>query len=251
MSIIKTANLGIRYKMLKHRTRSLKRTIFQVLQGEFERTEFWALRGLDLEVAEGEALGVIGANGAGKSTMCLALAGILPPDEGEIEVDGRVAPILTLGAGFNRDMTGRDNIYLSGALMGLDKQQVGEMEQFVVDFAEIGDFVDNPVRTYSSGMRARLGFAIATSVEPDVLILDEVLSVGDAAFREKSRARMHHLMDRARAMVLVSHQMDTIKDLSTTALWLHHGETVMRGGVDEVVGAYEDLRRQRAEQAPA
>ena len=158
--MIATRNLGIRYSVYRSRTRSLKRKVFQFLSRELKRTEFWALRNVTMEIHEGDALGVIGENGAGKSTLGMALAEILAPDEGEVTVRGTVAPILTLGAGFDKDMTGRENIYLSGALMGYEPHEIREMERDIVSFAGLGDFIHNPIRAYSSGMRARLGFAV-------------------------------------------------------------------------------------------
>ncbi|MHC5034673.1 MAG: ABC transporter ATP-binding protein [Planctomycetota bacterium] len=245
MSLISAKNLGIRYSLYRARTRSLKRTILQFLSRELERTQFWALRHVTLDLCEGDTLGVVGVNGAGKSTLCMALAQILEPDEGEVVVRGRVAPILRLGAGFNKDMTCRENIYLSGALMGYEPHEIREMQDDIVSFAELGDFVHNPVRTYSTGMQARLAFAIATSVDPDVLIVDETLSVGDAAFRKKSEARMRELMDRARAIVVVSHSGQTIRTLCSTALWLHKGEVRALGPTEDVVPQYEEWQERR------
>ncbi|MHC4789338.1 MAG: ABC transporter ATP-binding protein [Planctomycetota bacterium] len=189
--------------------------------------------------------GVIGENGAGKTTLCMALAQILFPDEGAVVVRGKVAPILTLGAGFNKDMTCQENIYLSGALMGYEPEEIRRMEEAIVSFAELGDFMHNPVRTYSTGMRARLAFAIATCVEPDILILDEVLSVGDAAFRRKSEQRMNELMEHARGIVLVSHASSTIRQLCNRAIWLHEGQVRADGTVEEAVGLYEEWQKSR------
>ncbi len=245
MSVVCAKDLGVCYKVYRHRGRSLKRTVFQFLTRELKRSEFWALRHVTLEIGEGDSLGVIGPNGAGKSTFCMALAGILVPDEGEVVSRGTVAPILTLGAGFNKDMTGRENLYLSGALMGLEPSQIRAIEGSIIDFAEIGDFIHNPVRTYSSGMRSRLAFAIATSVDTDLLILDETLSVGDAVFRMKSEARMRELMARARAIVVVSHAVSSIRELCNVALWLDGGRMKAYGPTEQVVAEYEQWQRSR------
>lgn len=246
MSVISVRNLGVRYTIHRAATgKSLKRSIFQFVSGEFRREQFWALRGVTFDIDDGDVLGIVGSNGAGKSTLCLALAQILVPDEGEVTVRGAVAPILSLGAGFNRDMTGRENVRLSGALMLLSPQQIRELEPSVVAFAELDDFIDNPARTYSSGMRARLAFSIATSIEADVLILDEVLGVGDAYFRKKSEERMRQLMERARAIVLVSHSAETIRNLCTTALWLNKGEIKAHGSTENVLGEYERWQQAR------
>jgi ABC-type polysaccharide/polyol phosphate transport system ATPase subunit len=239
MSIISTRGLGVRYKMYRTRPKTLKRRLIQYVRGELVHEEFWALRNVTLEVNEGEVLGVLGANGAGKSTLCMAVAQILAPDEGEIELRGRVAPMLSLGAGFNRDMTGRENLYLGGVLMGYDMKEIREREAEIVEFAELGEFIDNPIRAYSSGMRSRLAFAIATNIDPDVLIIDETLGVGDAPFRKKCEARMKHLIDNARAIILVSHSNATIRKLCNKALWLNKGEVQAYGVVDEVVRRYE------------
>jgi ABC-type polysaccharide/polyol phosphate transport system ATPase subunit len=246
MAVISTDNLGIRYTIYKARTPWLKRTILQFVSGELKRTQFWALRHVDLEVREGEVLGVVGENGAGKTTLCMALAQILVPDEGSVSVRGNVAPLLRLGAGFNKDMTCRENIYLSGALMGYEPDEIRDMEEAIVSFAELGDFVHNPVRTYSTGMQARLAFAIATCVDPDILIVDEMLSVGDAAFRKKSEARMRELMERARAIVLVSHSARTIRELCNVALWLHEGQVQVYGPPEGVLGEYQQWQEARA-----
>ena len=245
MSVISVRNLGIRYSVYKYRGRSLKRTVFQFLTRELKREEFWALRHVTLEVREGDSLGVVGPNGAGKSTFCMALAQILMPDEGEVITRGKVAPVLSLGAGFNKDMTGRENIQLSGALMGLQPDETRAVETPITDFAEIGDFIHNPVRTYSSGMRSRLAFSIATSVESDLLILDEAMSVGDAVFRTKSAARMKELMQRAKAIVLVSHVPELVRDLCNVTLWLDQGRIKAYGPTDEVTGQYEQWQRAR------
>lgn len=238
-AIISVKNLGIRYTVFKSGGKSLRRSILQLVTGNLSKQWFWALKDVSFDLNEGETLGVIGSNGSGKSTLCMALAQILHPDEGEVNVYGTVSPILALGSGFNRDMTGRENIYLSGALMGLSTQEVRDMEPWIIEFAEIGDFIDNPVRTYSSGMKARLAFAIATSIEPDVLMLDEILGVGDVAFKQKSEERMHELMEKARGIVLVSHTGDVIRELCSVVLWLHHGKVVEYGPTEEVVNRYE------------
>ena len=241
-AIISVKNLGIRYTVFKSGGKSLRRNILQLVTGNLSRQWFWALKDVTFDLNEGDTLGVIGSNGSGKSTLCMSLAQILHPDEGEVQVNGTVSPILALGSGFNRDMTGRENIFLSGALMGLSQQQSREMEPSIIEFAEIGDFIDNPVRTYSSGMKARLAFAIAPSIEPDVLLLDEILGVGDVAFKQKSEERMHQLMDRARGIVLVSHTGDVIRELCNVVLWLHHGQVMAYGPTDEIVTRYEKFQ---------
>jgi ABC-type polysaccharide/polyol phosphate transport system ATPase subunit len=197
------------------------------------------LRHISLTVESGESLAVIGANGAGKSTLLKTLAGIILPDEGTIEVRGSIATLLQLAAGFKDELDAEENILLVGEFLGVPSKEMKKKVQDILDFAAIGDFADAPVSTYSSGMRARLGFSVATSVEPDVLLLDEVLSTGDAAFREKSRARIVELKDRAKAIVYVTHDLDSAATFCTRAIELEDGEIVAYGPSDEVVERYK------------
>jgi len=239
MRVATVEDLGICYAVRRSDGRSLKRRLLGALRGEGGDPPFWALRGVSLAIDQGDTLGIIGRNGAGKTTLCMALARILEPDKGNVEVHGRVAPILSLGVGLSRDLTARENIYLGGCLMGLRLSQLREFEQAILDFAELGDVADNSLRTFSSGMRARLAFAIATAVEPDVLLLDEVLSVGDAGFRAKARERVAEMMEHARAVVIVSHSNDTLRDICNKAIWLDRGELKAVGPTEEVLARYE------------
>lgn len=225
--------------MYRHGSKSLKRRLLSMMSRELIRDHFWALKDVTFDVREGETLGIVGSNGSGKSTLCMAAAQILTPDEGTVHVHGKVAPILSLNAGMTRDMTGVENIYLGGALMGYNRKEVKKWEKSILEFTELGDFIENPVRTYSSGMKARLAFSIATSVDPDVLIIDEVLGVGDTYFRQKSLARMKGLMARARAIMLVSHSAETIREMCNKALWLEHGKIQAIGEVEDVMNKYE------------
>jgi ABC-type polysaccharide/polyol phosphate transport system ATPase subunit len=214
--------------------------------------DFWALRDVSFTVRQGESLGVIGPNGAGKSTLLQVLAGIITPSEGEVAVDGHVSSLLTLGVGFDADLTGIDNIRLAGAFMGLDHKLVEEKLPGIVDYAELGDFIDAPMKTYSSGMRARLGFAIATAVEPDILILDEVLATGDAAFRTKSKARVGELVREAKAIVLVTHDMNWVTEYCNRAMLIEKGHIIVEGNPAEVVEAHQERSaRRRVEQEAA
>ena len=203
-----------------------------------ERGQFWAVRHIDLRVDSGESLAVIGANGAGKSTLLKVLAGIITPDEGKIEVRGSIATLLQLAAGFNDELNAEENILLVGEFLGIRSSEMRKKVQEILDFADIGDFAESPVSTYSTGMRARLGFAVATSVEPDVLLLDEVLSTGDAAFREKSRARIVELMTRAHAIVYVTHDLESAATFCTKAIELEDGLIVAAGPARSVIDAY-------------
>jgi len=203
-----------------------------------ENGKFWAIRNINLRVESGESLAVIGANGAGKSTLLKVLAGIISPDEGKIEVRGTIATLLQLAAGFYDELNAEENILLVGEFLGIPSPQMQKKVQEILDFADIGDFAESPVSTYSSGMRARLGFAVATSVEPDVLLLDEVLSTGDAAFREKSRARIVELMDKAHAIVYVTHDLGSAAKFCTKAIEIEEGLIVAAGPAQLVIDAY-------------
>jgi ABC-2 type transport system ATP-binding protein len=203
-----------------------------------ENGKFWAIRHINLRVESGESLAVIGANGAGKSTLLKVLAGIITPDEGKIEVRGTIATLLQLAAGFNDELNAEENILLVGEFLGIPSAEMRKKIQEILDFADIGDFADSPVSTYSSGMRARLGFAVATSVEPDVLLLDEVLSTGDASFREKSRARIVELMEKAHAIVYVTHDLESAAKFCTKAIEIEEGLIVAAGSAREVIDAY-------------
>lgn len=235
---VRLEGASVRYRAPSERIRSLKEFAIRRLQRRVEYREHWALRGVSFEVAKGDVFAIIGPNGAGKSTLLKLIARVLRPTEGRVVVRGRVAPLLEFGAGFHSELTGRENLYLNGALLGFTRKQMDEKFERVVDFAELWDFIDAPLRTYSSGMVARLGFAIATDVEPDVLIVDEVLSVGDEAFRRKSSARMRTFHEAGATILLVSHDMDTVKTICQRAAWLDHGRLMTVGPVEEVVEKY-------------
>ena len=216
----------------------MRRSMVGQVQRLDENGKFWAIRNINLRVESGESLAVIGANGAGKSTLLKVLAGIISPDEGKIEVRGTIATLLQLAAGFNDELNAEENILLVGEFLGIPSPQMQKKVQDILDFADIGDFAESPVSTYSSGMRARLGFAVATSVEPDVLLLDEVLSTGDAAFREKSRARIVELMDKAHAIVYVTHDLGSAAKFCTKAIEIEEGLIVAAGPAQLVIDAY-------------
>ena len=200
----------------------------------------------------GQSLGVIGPNGAGKSTLLMVLAGILTPSEGEVTVRGNISSLLTLGAGFDQELSGRENILLAGAFLGLEHREVMERLEPIVEFADLGEFIDAPIKTYSSGMRARLGFSIATTVDPDVLLLDEVLATGDAIFREKSKARILQLVESAKAIVLVTHDMNWVTEFCNRAMLIENGRVIAQGEPEEVVGIHlehaERSKREKLEQ---
>jgi ABC-type polysaccharide/polyol phosphate transport system ATPase subunit len=231
-------DLGVQYDLRFTRKTTVRSSIGQML-GRGQVDKFWALRHVDLHVRRGESLAVIGPNGAGKSTLLQVLAGIIHPSEGAVDVFGHVSGLLTLGAGFDKDLTGRDNILLGGAFLGLDDHVTRELLPSIIDYAELGEFIDAPLKTYSSGMRARLGFAIATSVDPDILLLDEVLATGDANFRAKSKARVIEIVDAAKAVVLVTHDMSWVIEYCNRAILIERGLMVMEGEPADVVELHQ------------
>lgn len=200
--------------------------------------KFWALRGISLTVRPGEVLGVVGRNGSGKTTLLKTLAGILGPDRGRLEVRGRVGCLMSFGVGFNPNLSGRENVFINGSMLGLSRQQLAERLDRIVEFSELGDFIDAPVRTYSAGMRGRLGFSIAIHIDPDILLLDEVLSVGDAAFREKAGSILDRFRAAHKTVVVASHSMKLVEEQCTRAIWLDAGEIRMDGDPAAVIEAY-------------
>ena len=209
---IDVQGLGVQYNLRLTKKNTLRTTFQNILKREGGDKKFWALRDVSFRLVHGESLAVIGPNGAGKSTLLQVLAGIIYPSEGVIDVRGQISSLLQLGAGFDQELTGRDNIMLAGAFLGIDHRVMLDKQQSIIDFADIGDFIDAPIKTYSSGMRARLGFSIATAVDPDVLLLDEVLATGDQVFREKSKQRVLEIAANAKAVVLVTHDMHWVTE---------------------------------------
>jgi ABC-type polysaccharide/polyol phosphate transport system ATPase subunit len=235
---IEVENVSITYRTSIEAKPTLKGTIVRAGRGERLVREVEAVRDISFRVEQGSVLGIIGANGAGKSTLVRVIAGILPPTSGRVTVYGRVSTLLALGVGFNRDLTGRENVILGGLAAGLGRDELEEKYEEIVAFAELEEFMDMPMRTYSSGMYGRLGFSVAVNLEPDILIIDEALSVGDARFRRKSFDKMRELCDQARTIVLVSHAMGSILDLCNTAIWMHKGQLRMWDDPQTVVDAY-------------
>jgi ABC-type polysaccharide/polyol phosphate transport system ATPase subunit len=227
-------DLGVRYSLRFTKKTTLRQSLGQMFSRDTSEP-FWALRNVTFELVRGESLAVIGPNGAGKSTLLQVLAGIILPSEGSVEVSGHVSSLLTLGAGFDQDLSGRENILLAGAFMGLDDTLVRDLLPSIVEYADLGQFIDTPIKTYSSGMRARLGFAIATSVDPDILLLDEVLATGDAEFRAKSKARVIELVKAAKGIVLVTHDMAWVEEYCNRAVLLEKGRVIVEGAPAEVV----------------
>ena len=231
---IEVKDLVISYQNLKKT--SIKKTLLHLKRQKPDR--FVAVKGISFYVREGEILGIIGKNGSGKSTTLNALAGIFSPDSGSIDLNGHSISLLSIGVGFIREMTGRENITLSGMLLGFTEEQVKAKEQEIIDFAELWDFLDMPIKNYSSGMAARLGFAVATMVQPDILICDEVLSVGDYKFQEKCEKRMKHMLETGTTLLYVSHSITSVQNLCDHALWLDKGHVKMCGDADTICDAY-------------
>ena len=228
----------MRFRMANDNIRSIKEYAVQMLKGKIQYNEFEALKNVSFDVKRGEVVGLIGHNGAGKSTMLKVISGILKPTEGSVTVRGNIAPMLELGSGFDMDMTGRENIFLNGAILGYSEEFLNSKYDEIVAFSEIGQFIDVPLRNYSSGMIARLAFSIATVVVPEVLIVDEVLSVGDAAFQEKSYKRMMELMHGGTTVLFVSHSLQQIRNMCSRVVWLDHGQVKMFGDTKSVCDAY-------------
>ncbi|MGD8682660.1 MAG: ATP-binding cassette domain-containing protein [Chloroflexota bacterium] len=246
---IRAENLGIRYNLNFTKKTKLRTTFANLLDPRRRNAgHFWALRNVDFTVRRGEAVGIVGPNGSGKSTLLLALAGILQPSEGVVEVSGHVSTLLSLNAGFDAELTGRENIALAGALMGIDEQVMREITPGIIRFANIGAFIDAPLKTYSSGMRARVGFSIATAVDPDILLLDEVLQTGDNKFKNKSRRRIAEVLQTAKAVVMVTHDMSWITAFCNRAVLMDKGQIVADGDPEEIADLHEQDAAKRARQ---
>jgi teichoic acid transport system ATP-binding protein len=235
---VKVHDLSITYRTTFERKPTLKQALVRFGRGQRAVREIEAIKNVSFDVRNGTSMGIIGSNGAGKSTLMRAMAGILPPTTGSIEVWGRASTLLALGVGFNHNLSGRENIILGGLAAGLTRREVEERAAEVAEWTELGDFIDMPMRTYSSGMNARVGFSVAVHMKPDILMIDEALSTGDAHFREKATAKMAELRESARAMFLVSHGLGSIKEMCNEAMWLDRGKLMMRGDPAEVVKAY-------------
>ena len=236
-------DVGVAYRLYREKVSTLKEAVanrFRHLRGA---ETFWALRHVSLEVAPGEAVALVGHNGSGKSTLLKTMAGVLQPSEGVLATRGRISPMIELGAGFDPELSGRDNVYLNGALLGFTRKQMEAKFDRIVAFAELGDFIEMPIKNYSSGMYARLGFAIAQDVEPDILIVDEVLAVGDERFQEKCKARIQDFRAAGVTFIFVSHSFEAARELCPRAAVLHHGRLAFDGPVDGAWARYRELAR--------
>lgn len=240
MEIINAKNIGVKFKLSRNRSASLRRRLAESFSKENRQQEkyFWALKDVSFSVNKGDILGVVGSNGSGKSTLLRTIGGIYAPDEGSLKVNGTVSTLLSLGTGFKQELNGLDNIFLNGVTMGFTKNEVNEQLDNIINFAELGNFINEPVKNYSSGMKARLGFAISIHLMRDIMLIDEILGVGDFKFKEKSQGKMLELIQDGRTIVIVSHNLDTITKYCTKAIWINKGVLQGSGDPEEVVSEY-------------
>lgn len=234
-------NMSMMFNLNKEKVDNLKEYFIKLITRKLHFTEFWALNDISFTVEKGDRVGVLGFNGAGKSTLLKVIAGVLKPTKGSVKVSGVIAPMLELGAGFDMNYSGKENIFLYGATMGYSRKFIEEKYNEIVEFSELQDFIDVPVKNYSSGMRARLGFAIATAVEPEILILDEVLSVGDAKFRQKSEAKIRSMFDKGITVLFVSHSTQQVLNICNKAIILEKGKLIAQGDAKEICDKYNEM----------
>ncbi len=235
-------NVGMCFRMHREKVTTLKEAVLGRFRHLKHADEFWAVRGVSAEIAPGESVGLIGHNGSGKSTLLKLAAGVLKPSEGALRVEGRVSPMIELAAGFDPDLSGRDNVFLNGALLGYSRREMASKLDRIIEFSELGEFIDVPVKNYSSGMYARLGFAIATDVEPDILMIDEVLAVGDERFQAKCMDRIRGIRRGGSTIVYVSHAMEQVQALCDRVLVMHHGQLAYVGAPDAAIARYRELQ---------
>jgi ABC-type polysaccharide/polyol phosphate transport system ATPase subunit len=240
-------NIVQRFRVIRERPDTLRETFAHIFRKRTSYYDFEALKGISFSVTDGEAVGIIGRNGSGKSTILRVIAGVYRPSAGVVHISGKVAPLIELGAGFHPDLTGRENITLNGLLLGLSKREVRQREEKIIEFAELGEFIDSPVKQYSTGMFMRLGFAVATEVDPDILLMDEILAVGDTAFQQKCLERINAFHNAGKTLFMVSHGPGSIRKYCQRALWIHDGVVRADGPPDEVLARYEELLEQPVE----
>jgi len=237
---VEVKHVSMRFNLSSQKVDNLKEYFIKLVRKELKYNEFWALKNVSLKVNKGDRLGILGLNGAGKSTLLKIIAGVLKPTEGSVTVKGKIAPLLELGAGFEPEYTGAENIYLYGAVLGYPREFIAEKYNEIIEFSELGKFINVPLKNYSSGMKSRLGFAIATVVEPEVLILDEVLAVGDAKFKKKCEAKIQSMFDKGVTVLFVSHSLPQVQKICNKAILLEHGNIIANGGIEEVSKIYAE-----------
>lgn len=236
---IEVKNVSMRFNMSKEKIDSLKEYVVKFFTKSLMFEEFWALRDVNFDVKKGEVFGIVGLNGAGKSTILKTIAGVLKPTMGKVNINGKIAPLIELGAGFDLDLTARENIFLNGAVLGHSRRFMNEKFDEIVEFSELKNFLDVPLKNYSSGMVARIGFSIATIVEPEILIVDEILSVGDFQFQEKCERKIQNMIQKGTTVIIVSHSIAQIEKLCNRVMWLDHGKIKMIGNTDDVCDEYK------------
>ncbi len=238
--IIKIQDVSMKYRLTTEKISSLKQYFIKTIKRQIKYEEFYALQDIDFEIKKGQKIGIIGLNGAGKSTVLKIVAGVLKPSRGEVHVNGQIAPLLELGAGFDAELTGRENIYLNGMILGYSKKYLNEHLNEIIEFSELGKFIDVPIKNYSSGMKARLGFSIATITQPDILIVDEALSVGDIKFRKKCENKINSMIGSGATVLFVSHSIEQVENLCDSVLWLESGKLKMSGDSKVVCKYYKE-----------
>lgn len=238
-------DVSVRFNLESEKTDTIKEYVLKLLQHKLKFNEFFALKNVSFSVEKGESVALVGANGSGKSTMLKLIAGVLYPTAGNVKIGGTIAPLIELGAGFDMDLTARENIYLNGAVLGYDRKFIEQHFEEIVEFAELKDFVDVPVKNYSSGMVARLGFSIATQVKADILVVDEILAVGDFMFQQKCYRRMEEMLAGGTTLLFVSHDAEQVKKLCKRAIWLDHGKLMADGPAEEVCNQYQTAMEAR------
>lgn len=238
-SIIDVNDVSIMFRLYRENVDSLKEFVVKKIKRQIAYDEFWALQNINFHVGRGEAVGLVGRNGSGKSTLLKTIAGVLKPTKGSVAIKGTVAPMIELGAGFDMDLTATENVFLNGAILGCPKEMLEENMQKIIDFSELKDFMDVPIKNFSSGMFARLGFAVATIYTPDILIVDEILSVGDWQFQAKCHKRIQEMLEQGTTLLFVSHSMDQVKEVCNRAILLDHGHIIMDDKVEKVCDRFE------------
>lgn len=240
-AMIEVNDVSVMFRLYREQVNSIKEFAIKKLKRQIAYDEFWALQNINFTVGKGESIGLVGKNGSGKSTLLKTIAGVLKPTKGSVKVGGTVAPMIELGAGFDAELTATENVFLNGAILGYPREMLEENIGKIIEFSELGNFMDVPIKNFSSGMYARLGFAIATIYTPDILIVDEILSVGDWQFQAKCHRKIHEMLEQGTTLLLVSHSMDQVREVCNRAILLDHGHMLMDDNVDQICERYNEL----------